>query len=112
MGPLHLVPQPNFHSFPHLLVETQTRNVRNFPPGLSLSALLWGRLSDSEVRSINVRIATNCIAPRATRKIKRDVATIIPGALCDSDNLEHHSRASCLPAFLSTHPSDGADVVL
>jgi len=92
MGHLHLVTQSNFHSFAYLLVETQTRNVGVFPPRLSVSqSFSRGCLPDSMVKSINVHIATNCIAPRVTRKIKQDIATIIPGALCDQDNLEHHS---------------------
>lgn len=106
MGHLHSVAQSNFHSFAYLLVETQTRTVRGFPPELSLSQpFSRGCLSDSMVRSINVHIATNCTAPRVTRTIKQDIATIILGALCDQDNLKYHNWLSCLLVFLFTNPS-------
>lgn len=109
MGHLHVVTQSNFYSFAYLLVETLTRNVRVFPPGLSLwQSFSRGCLSDSVVRSINVHIATNCIAPRVTRKIKQDITTIILGALCDQDNLEYHNWFSFLLVFLFVNPWDWA----
>lgn len=91
MAHLHLVTQSNFHSLAYLLVETQTRNVRVLPPELSLlQSFFRGCLSDSMVKSINVHIVTNYIAPGLRREIKQDLATCIAGAVCDQDNLEYH----------------------